>query len=103
MFKLIFLNKVTPLYQDNNNQKEEEECLICLSTINNKKILVLENCCHKFCYDCIDKWIDVNPICPLCRSEQLNTQIVLKYQRERKLSYKFKKYINKVSNCVSKR
>ena len=58
MFKLIFLNKVTPLYQDNNNQKEEEECLICLSTLNNKKILVLENCCHKFCYDCIDKWID---------------------------------------------
>ena len=101
MFKLIFLNKVIPLNKNNNDNKEE--CMICLSNINNKKILVLENCCHKFCFECIDKWIDVNPICPLCRSEQLNTQIVLKYQRERKLSFKFKKYINKVSNCVSKR
>lgn len=101
MFKLTFLNKVIPLYK--NNSDNEEECLICLSNISNKKILVLENCCHKFCYECIDKWIDVNPICPLCRSEQLNTQIVLKCYRERKLSFKFKKYINKVSNCVSKR
>ena len=39
------------------------ECLICYQT-NNKCIEI--PCGHSFCYNCIEKWVKIKPICPYC-------------------------------------
>lgn len=41
------------------------ECSICLDHIHkNKKTLI---CSHSFHKQCIDNWLNVNSVCPICR------------------------------------
>ena len=41
------------------------ECSICLDKIKNEVIL---KCKHKFCKECIHKWLLENDTCPICRT-----------------------------------
>ncbi len=44
------------------------ECSICLSKISNEN-LCITNCNHKYCYRCLNKWIEKNKAtCPYCRT-----------------------------------
>ncbi|XP_073503658.1 E3 ubiquitin-protein ligase DTX3L isoform X2 [Phyllobates terribilis] len=43
---------------------EEERCPICLDQMTNKK--VLPKCKHEFCADCLQKSLDMKPVCPVC-------------------------------------
>lgn len=42
-----------------------DKCPICIQSF--KKPVILTNCNHLFCKNCIKKWIDSNSICPICR------------------------------------
>ena len=43
------------------------ECAICLET-NDNKLKKLVNCNHVFHESCLNEWLKINPICPLCRT-----------------------------------
>ena len=45
------------------------ECF-CLDTKQEQGVKL--SCNHTFHKDCIEKWININPICPICRKELLN-------------------------------
>ena len=50
--------------------KEEANCGICLSEYENgEEIKSLPMCLHHFHKECIDKWLSINKICPVCREE----------------------------------
>lgn len=42
-------------------------CSICLESIHGFPAS-LNKCCHKFCFDCIYSWSNVNPTCPICKA-----------------------------------
>ena len=45
------------------------ECYICLDILlPNSCMRLLTTCQHKFCIDCIDKWLENNKTCPICKS-----------------------------------
>lgn len=52
------------------------DCPICLNDI--KDIFTLK-CNHVFCKECINKWLKVSSICPLCRNTETHTQTHLKW------------------------
>ncbi|KAH7522621.1 E3 ubiquitin-protein ligase At1g63170 isoform X2 [Ziziphus jujuba] len=47
--------------------KEHAECCICLSAYENGMELRELPCLHHFHRACIDKWLRINAICPLCK------------------------------------
>ena len=52
------------------SEKEEIICIICLDDFNNKEeVGKLENCEHIFHKKCIKRWLEENPICPICRTK----------------------------------
>lgn len=43
----------------------EQPCNICIDTIHNKTIL---KCCrNSYCFICINKWLQINDSCPICK------------------------------------
>ena len=45
-----------------------EDCSICLESFKNKE-LYSSTCKHTFHKSCIDKWLDKDNSCPLCRTK----------------------------------
>lgn len=52
--------------QTNDNPAAECECPICQETIATPKIT---SCRHTFCQACLDKWLETNNTCPMCRTQ----------------------------------
>jgi hypothetical protein len=49
----------------------QDVCSVCLEEINDviKDSLKVTECCGKYFHiTCYDQWMNVNPVCPLCRS-----------------------------------
>ena len=45
-----------------------EKCAICMDDIGLQNLANLDCCCHKFCLECITKWVEeVENTCPLCK------------------------------------
>ena len=52
--------------------KVNTECYICLDILlPNSCMRQLKICQHKFCIDCIDKWLENNKTCPICKRNLL--------------------------------
>ncbi|KAL3071444.1 hypothetical protein niasHS_016728 [Heterodera schachtii] len=54
------------------NNKSEENCSICLGSIandDNSSLKTLLNCNHGFHQSCIDQWLQIKKLCPVCRGE----------------------------------
>lgn len=47
---------------------QDEDCSICLEK---KKVIVLPNCNHYFCRECIEEHSSTNEKCPICREEMI--------------------------------
>nr|XP_029118956.1 E3 ubiquitin-protein ligase At1g12760-like isoform X2 [Elaeis guineensis] len=48
---------------------EDAVCCICLANyVNNDELRELP-CTHHFHMECVDKWLKINALCPLCKSE----------------------------------
>ncbi|KAG0536243.1 hypothetical protein BDA96_03G047800 [Sorghum bicolor] len=48
---------------------EDAICCICLSKFSNNEDLRELPCAHVFHMECIDKWLQINALCPLCKAE----------------------------------
>lgn len=48
---------------------ELQICCICLSKFSNNEDLRELPCAHVFHMECIDKWLQINALCPLCKAE----------------------------------
>ncbi|KAK7351414.1 hypothetical protein VNO77_10856 [Canavalia gladiata] len=48
---------------------EDAVCCICLAKYENNDELRELRCSHLFHKDCVDKWLKINALCPLCKSE----------------------------------
>lgn len=47
-----------------------EPCVICLKPMSSKvKTIMTKKCHHTFCERCLNDWLEINNICPLCRTE----------------------------------
>lgn len=44
------------------------ECTICYAVIGDSERCVTTKCGHSFHYDCLNEWLRINQVCPLCRS-----------------------------------
>lgn len=52
---------------------EDAVCCICLANyVNNDELRELP-CVHHFHMECVDKWLKINALCPLCKSEVGNS------------------------------
>ena len=47
--------------------EEEEGCPICYDELNNENIVVIIKCGHIFHKNCINRWLNQNFSCPICR------------------------------------
>ena len=56
--------------------RTQETCSICLDTIDN---LFVTNCGHYFHKRCIDRWLNTNDNCPLCRTITTSVEEVSNY------------------------
>nr|CAB3476028.1 unnamed protein product [Digitaria exilis] len=48
---------------------EDAICCICLSKFSSNEDLRELPCTHVFHMECIDKWLQINALCPLCKAE----------------------------------
>jgi hypothetical protein len=48
---------------------EDAVCCICLAKYAHNDELRELPCAHCFHKDCVDKWLKINALCPLCKSE----------------------------------
>ena len=48
---------------------EDAVCCICIANYENEDELRELACSHLFHKDCVDKWLKINALCPLCKSE----------------------------------
>ncbi|TVU21532.1 hypothetical protein EJB05_31173 [Eragrostis curvula] len=48
---------------------EDALCCICLSKFSNNEDLRELPCAHVFHMECVDKWLQINALCPLCKAE----------------------------------
>ena len=58
--------------------KETDACPICLIEHRNKKVIMTE-CSHEFCDDCILEWYDKSRTCPVSRANLHKSQKIEYY------------------------
>ncbi|CAH8871897.1 unnamed protein product [Trichobilharzia szidati] len=46
-------------------RESDDDCVICLCKKSNRSVIL--PCMHTFCFDCIYRWLCINPSCPLCK------------------------------------
>ena len=54
--------------RDPTDSEKDLECCICMNQFDGQKIIELK-CSgkHKFHSDCLEKWVESKPSCPICR------------------------------------
>jgi hypothetical protein len=60
------------------------ECIICVESCYKENMIILD-CNHYFCYNCISTWLQQNNLCPLCRkTQQIHYDIKNTYKKMEK-------------------
>lgn len=64
----------TKTYTEGSMPEDQKSCGVCLSDYENgEQLRTLPGCFHSFHKDCIDKWLQINKVCPVCRHEITET------------------------------
>ena len=51
-----------------SSERNQNTCVICLDDFeDDESVTVLPQCHHIYHRECINKWLNVNQICPICR------------------------------------
>ncbi len=83
LLSAIGSEKVVDLTPENRRALQEilqlsidsrEECPVCLSDLNKP---VITACTHVFCYECIERVIQTQHRCPMCRAEPLELESIV--------------------------
>lgn len=84
LLELIEENKVVDIMNEKNRRAlqdllqlridSQEDCPVCMDTMRNP---VITACAHAFCTDCIEKVIETQHKCPMCRAELLDNKILV--------------------------
>ena len=45
---------------------DDNDCPICVMSLREKNAVMLARCRHMFCKDCIMRWFETRPTCPVC-------------------------------------
>jgi len=53
----------------------ETQCSICINNYSESEIVKILPCGHSFHRDCIDHWLQIKSICPLCRNDIRDTTL----------------------------
>ena len=46
---------------------EESDCTICLDKVSKGDKVTVLRCAHYFHAECVDKWLEMKAVCPLCK------------------------------------
>ena len=49
-------------------------CIICLENYKYNDFIALMKCDHRYHYNCIKKWLNHNPNCPICRKDVIASE-----------------------------
>ncbi|KAG2328192.1 hypothetical protein Bca52824_010920 [Brassica carinata] len=60
---------MTKIEKEEKNKIDVEGCTICLQEFSEGATVVTLPCGHDFDDECIVKWLEISPICPVCRFE----------------------------------
>jgi SWI/SNF-related matrix-associated actin-dependent regulator of chromatin subfamily A3 len=84
LLELIEENKVVDIMNEKNRRAlqdllqlridSQEDCPVCMDTMRSPVITV---CAHAFCTDCIEKVIETQHKCPMCRAELLDNKVLV--------------------------
>ena len=84
LLELIQENKVVDVMNEKNRRalqdllqlriESQEDCPVCMDSMREP---VITACAHAFCADCIEKVIDAQHKCPMCRAELLDKTMLL--------------------------
>ena len=50
-----------------SNNRDEDLCAICMGSYEN--MCHPNDCFHKFCFCCLEKWTKIKPACPYCQKK----------------------------------
>ena len=59
-------------YKSNNDEEKTDDdckCIICLDEYVDNQVLSVMKCQHVFHYNCLKKWLNESPNCPICRTD----------------------------------
>jgi len=59
--------------------ESQDDCPICLDTLKNP---VITACAHVYCFACIERVIDTQHKCPMCRAELENANVLVRPRKE---------------------
>lgn len=63
------IGKFTVPMNYSKESEKEETCTVCLSDFEENENIRKLRCNHIFHPECIEKWLDINKKCPMCRKE----------------------------------
>lgn len=75
-------------------------CCVCLETISNRHMVVLNCCRNIFCPECLFTWFQRQVSCPLCRAEKFELHGRVGRSRvPRKLLFPFRRAVRVAVVC----
>jgi SNF2 family DNA or RNA helicase len=90
------------IFEKLNNHEiiNEEICSICMDNITNPS---LTTCGHLFCYDCLKLCLNIKKLCPICKSNLNNKDIMIinKKDNEDNNNILLQKYGSKLGKLIS--
>lgn len=55
---------------DKQKLQDDDICPICLDSLNEKEVVCQMNVCkHNYCKTCIERWVNTNRECPMCKRD----------------------------------
>ena len=71
--QILFANSEHQPVQQGDGGSVGDECTICLSEFENKEIISVLPCGHRFHEDCVREWLTCSVKCPLCKKDSVDT------------------------------
>ena len=50
--------------------EEHKRCAVCMCDYEENEKVKFLHCLHRFHVECIDKWLEKNSTCPICKKDQ---------------------------------
>ena len=65
----VYLNDILPKFKKVSGNIISDNCSVCYNNYIDGEYYRKLKCNHYFHKKCIDKWLKLNPICPICRKD----------------------------------